>query len=242
VLHKGYTDEEIVGLADQDNENDEYHRPVPLVDVWMDYKRLADMGWTQQRIADAKGGARSTVASRLRWAEWPTVLRNCFVESDFLREGHATEIERLSNFDFLKVVPTSGACGKGREGNVCGCGCPSKIHLFDWGKVAPTGKGREGNVCGFEQNCSNPRNVWRLRCVWRRLGREGNAFVFVWRLAPGPLLRCRLAPVGREGNAFVFVWRLGPGPLLCCVWRLWEGKATPLPGSFFRPPPDNLFT
>lgn len=95
VLHEGYSDEEIVGLADQDNENDEYHRPVPLVDVWMDYKRLADMGWTQQRIADAKGVSQSIVKFRLAFAEFSPNVLTAFSTNDFLREGHAREIREL---------------------------------------------------------------------------------------------------------------------------------------------------
>jgi site-specific DNA-methyltransferase (adenine-specific) len=95
VLHKGYTDEEIVGLADQDNENDEYHRPVPLVDVWMDYKRLADMGWTQQRIADAKGVSQFNVSIRLAFAYFPSSVQAAFIANDFLRESHAREIREL---------------------------------------------------------------------------------------------------------------------------------------------------
>ena len=31
VLHEGYSPDDIVGLADQDNENDEYHTEVPVV-------------------------------------------------------------------------------------------------------------------------------------------------------------------------------------------------------------------
>lgn len=95
VLHEGYSEEEIVGLADQDNENDEYHRPVPLVDAWMDYKRLADMGWTQQRIADAKGVSQSIVKFRLAFAEFSPNVLTAFSTNDFLREGHAREIREL---------------------------------------------------------------------------------------------------------------------------------------------------
>jgi ParB-like chromosome segregation protein Spo0J len=100
VLHKGYTDEEIVGLADQDNGNDEYHRPVPLVDVWMDYKRLADM-WGKghgQRIAKAKGVSPGIVSERLQYALWSVALHEIF-KSQTLTEAHARELLRLSNFE-----------------------------------------------------------------------------------------------------------------------------------------------
>ena len=103
VLHEGYSDEEIVGLADQDNENDEYHRPVPLVDVWMDYKRLADM-WGKghgQRIAKAKGVSPGIVSERLQYALWSVALHEIF-KSQTLTEAHARELLRLSNFENLR--------------------------------------------------------------------------------------------------------------------------------------------
>jgi hypothetical protein len=39
----------VVRLADQDNESDEYHVKVPLLDTWASYAALADAGWTQER-------------------------------------------------------------------------------------------------------------------------------------------------------------------------------------------------
>lgn len=95
ILHEGFTDDEISRLADQDNENDEYHAPVPIVDVWMDYKRLADLDWTQQRITDAKGVSQTTVTFRLQYANFPTDVLQKFITSDFLKEGHARELRDL---------------------------------------------------------------------------------------------------------------------------------------------------
>jgi hypothetical protein len=65
-VYTDLTTEELVRLADLDNENDEYHFPVPLIDVWEEYHRLANNEnpiWTQQRIADA-----SCHAHRFGWA------------------------------------------------------------------------------------------------------------------------------------------------------------------------------
>lgn len=101
VLHEGYSEDELTRLADEDNENDEYHSPVSVVDVWMDYKRLADAGWTQQRIADAKGVNRAQVAMRLQYAEFPQSVVAAFVKNDFLKEGHVAEIRQLLNFNNL---------------------------------------------------------------------------------------------------------------------------------------------
>lgn len=83
-------------LADDDNENDEYHASVPLVDMWLSYKALADDGWTQQRIADAKGVKdRSLVSDRLRYAALSNGVKKRFVENPQLREGHAAELVRI---------------------------------------------------------------------------------------------------------------------------------------------------
>jgi hypothetical protein len=40
LVHEGLSDEEVARRADLDNENDEYHEPVPVVDVWAEYHRL----------------------------------------------------------------------------------------------------------------------------------------------------------------------------------------------------------
>lgn len=98
VLHEGYTPDDFVGLADQDNENDEYHAPVPIVDKWMEYKRLADRDWTQQRIADAKGMTREAVKLILQYAALPASVIALFGKNDFLKESHAAELGRLVNF------------------------------------------------------------------------------------------------------------------------------------------------
>jgi len=75
---------------------------VPIVDVWASYKALSDAGWTQQRIADAKGVDRSQVARRQEYADLPTLILGRFVKNDFLNEGHAREISKLCNFHNLE--------------------------------------------------------------------------------------------------------------------------------------------
>lgn len=70
VLHLDHTEEEIVRLADEDNENDEYHAPVPLVDTWAEYYFLhKGEGWPQNKIAEAKRVAKSLVSERCGWHE-----------------------------------------------------------------------------------------------------------------------------------------------------------------------------
>lgn len=102
VLHEGFSEDELTRLADEDNENDEYHAPVSVVDVWMDYKRLADAGWTQQRIAEAKGVSRETVKFRLMYASLPHRIVSAFGKSDVLKESHAAELCKLVNFTNLE--------------------------------------------------------------------------------------------------------------------------------------------
>ena len=55
IPHKDCSDDEVAFLAEYDNENDEYHTLVSPVDIWAEYARLKSLGWTQQRIAKAKG-------------------------------------------------------------------------------------------------------------------------------------------------------------------------------------------
>lgn len=95
VVHDGFTEDQITRLADEDNENDEYHLPVSVVDVWMDYKRLADMGWTQDRIAEAKGVSQSTVKYRLKYAAFQNLALAAFSTNENLKEGHARELDGL---------------------------------------------------------------------------------------------------------------------------------------------------
>lgn len=95
VLHEGFTDEEIVRLADVDNENDEYHTPVSIVDVWADYARLHDEeGWTQARIAQAKGVAQQMVSLRMSLHGLPPAVKS-FTSQGILSEAHLAEIQRV---------------------------------------------------------------------------------------------------------------------------------------------------
>lgn len=101
IIHEGFTPDEITRLADQDNENDEYHEPVSIVDVWMDYKRLSELPpdehgkWTQERIARAKGISREQVKLLLRYADFPSGVLRIFGTNDWLKEAHAREFLQL---------------------------------------------------------------------------------------------------------------------------------------------------
>ena len=61
------SDEDVARRADQDNADDECHVKVPLLDTWAEFYRLwKEEGWTQQRIATAKGCDRTRVAKRIK--------------------------------------------------------------------------------------------------------------------------------------------------------------------------------
>ncbi len=92
-VHRDLTEEQISPKADEDNENDEYHTPVSLLDVWAECHRLATQeGWTQQRIADAKGWGRTTVSPRIQWhTSLPEAAKQA-VQDNLLDEGHLAAI------------------------------------------------------------------------------------------------------------------------------------------------------
>ena len=94
----------IVGLADQDNENDEYHAPVPIVDKWMECRRLDEMGWDQRRIANAKGISQGQVAKHIGYAKLPEVVLD-LIRKQSLTDSHAAEICKLfdSNNSWLST-------------------------------------------------------------------------------------------------------------------------------------------
>jgi len=84
--------DEISRLADVDNENDEYHVPVSPVDIWAEYARLRDEeGWTQKRIARAKGVSQTLVSMRLRLHTLSDRAKD-FITQGVIDEKHLIEI------------------------------------------------------------------------------------------------------------------------------------------------------
>lgn len=57
---------------------------------WMSYKALSDLGWTQERIAKAKGCSQPSVKFFLSFADFPQSILNIFSTSNFLKDGQAT--------------------------------------------------------------------------------------------------------------------------------------------------------
>ncbi len=92
-VHLGLTEDQISRKADEDNENDEYHTPVSPLDVWAECYRLShEEGWTQQRIADAKGWSRPDVANRIRLHQaLPERARQAVLDGLF-DEGHCQAV------------------------------------------------------------------------------------------------------------------------------------------------------
>jgi hypothetical protein len=73
----------------RDNENDEYRVPVPVMDVWAEYHRLAKADeWAQQKIADAKGCAVPMVSRRVKWRVSLCKAARDSVCDGMLDEGH----------------------------------------------------------------------------------------------------------------------------------------------------------
>ncbi|MEW5933627.1 MAG: DNA methyltransferase [Bacillota bacterium] len=95
LVHCGYADEEISRLSDLDNENDEYHRPVPITDVWAEYARLSEEeGWTQEEIAKAKGVAKSLVSERIKWHGLPDSIKKHVGTAEEVRSSTKTLTEK----------------------------------------------------------------------------------------------------------------------------------------------------
>ena len=96
-----------------------------IVDTWMDYKRLHDAGWEQDRIATAKDVKQQTVSSRIRFAKLPPAVLTAFTKNDFLKESHAAELDGLQNFcispwltrdDLMLEILTDVVKDRGRNG------------------------------------------------------------------------------------------------------------------------------
>ena len=95
-IHEGLNDEDISRKADEDNENDEYHERVGLLDVWAECYRLwKDEGWTQERIAEAKSWQRTTVSRRIRWHQSLPGSACRAVCDGTLDEGHLEAISTV---------------------------------------------------------------------------------------------------------------------------------------------------
>lgn len=63
--------------------------------MWLSYKALADAGWTQARIAQAKGVSQAQVAKRISYALLPPIVFGAFIQTPALNESHAAEISQL---------------------------------------------------------------------------------------------------------------------------------------------------
>lgn len=96
VLHNGLSEYDMVRLATEDNENDEYHQPVNSVDVWASYARLSGLGWTQKKIGKAHGVTHPLVNTRLRLHKLTKNIKS-FVRQGKLNESHLVEISKMLN-------------------------------------------------------------------------------------------------------------------------------------------------
>lgn len=95
VLYEDLNDQEIVKLAYEDNENDEYHAPVFIVDVWTNYAKLEADGWKQEEIAEAVGKSQPMVNYRLKLNNLSNEIKE-FINQGLLEETHLIKIMQLS--------------------------------------------------------------------------------------------------------------------------------------------------
>lgn len=100
VIPHDCSDDEVAFLTEYDNENDEYHSPVLPVDIWAEYSRLKSLGWTQARIAKAKGVGQTVVSRRLKFHSMSDKIKD-FIRRDLINEFHLEEIGHLSAADTL---------------------------------------------------------------------------------------------------------------------------------------------
>lgn len=94
VLHEGLTEDDIVKLAEEDNENDEYHLKVSPVDMWANYAWLAEQGWDDDRIGKAKNVSDRMVRFRKKLHRLPDKIKK-FGNQGNLSEAHFIEIDKL---------------------------------------------------------------------------------------------------------------------------------------------------
>lgn len=94
ILHEGLTEEDIVRLADEDNENDEYHTKVSPIDEWIQYKALYDRWGNQEKVAEVKKVTQKTVSIKLRLHSLPESVKR-FIPQGSLDETHLREITDL---------------------------------------------------------------------------------------------------------------------------------------------------
>lgn len=106
ILHEGLTEEDIVRLADEDNENDEYHAKVSPVDVWQHYAWLKERGWDVPQIAKAKNVNDRIVYYRLKLHGLPDKIKT-FCTQGLLDETHLREILAIElEFKFMDWLTT----------------------------------------------------------------------------------------------------------------------------------------
>lgn len=65
------------------------------MDIWAHYAYLEGLGWTQQRIAEAKGIQQAMVSYRLKLHQLPEKIK-VFINQGSLEETHLLEISKLS--------------------------------------------------------------------------------------------------------------------------------------------------
>lgn len=104
ILHEGITEDEIVKLADEDNENDEYHIKLNPFEIWEYCAYLSNHEkWSQQKISDVLGKAQPLISDRINlyhFAMSYPKIRD-FITGGEIAERNLRQIMRLSPGDNL---------------------------------------------------------------------------------------------------------------------------------------------
>jgi len=87
--------------ADRDNKEDEFHKPLSILDTWRYYYELSQRPsdgkgkWTQERIAKAVGVKQPVVSNRLKWHNKVPQKIKEFINQFIITEKHIELITRL---------------------------------------------------------------------------------------------------------------------------------------------------
>ncbi len=92
AIYEGLTDPQIIQLSDKDNDDDEAHTQICVVDRWQWCQTLQGLGWSQAGIATAKNVKERSVYYWLQYANFPQSILDQFCTKDFLKESHAREL------------------------------------------------------------------------------------------------------------------------------------------------------
>jgi len=142
------------------------------VDIWAEYARLKSLGWTQQRIAKAKGVSQGLVSERLRLHDMTDKVKG------FITEGKVSE-ENLREIIQLLLSDNLHPWISQIVGNVNINIADNKAKLRPSDRITVIRRSTTGET---QESIAKDFNVWQGASSWRRrdhssgmggAGREG---------------------------------------------------------------------